>query len=114
MKKNIVFAMLVSAGTFLLQHPVPMVQAEEMEPVHTITLPTIPAELKEGTGKDKVLTLCGICHSPDYIPMQPPLPAKTWDSEVHKMIKVFGAPITEEDAKIISSYLAAQYGTDEK
>ena len=50
-----------------------MVQAEETESVHSITLPTIPVELKEGAGKDKVMTLCGICHSPDYIPMQPPL-----------------------------------------
>jgi cytochrome c553 len=114
MKKNIVFAMLVSAGVFLLQHHVPMAQAEEMEYVHSITLPTIPAELKEGAGKDKVMTLCAICHSPDYIPMQPRLSAKTWDGEVHKMIKVFGAPISDEDAKTISSYLAAQYGAEEK
>jgi len=106
--------MMVSAAAFLVQHQVPMAQAEEMEFVHSITLPTAPAELKEGAGKDKVMTLCSICHSPDYIPMQPPLSAKIWDSEVHKMIKVFGAPIAEEDAKIISSYLAAQYGTDEK
>ncbi|MDD3814096.1 MAG: cytochrome c [Desulfocapsaceae bacterium] len=114
MKKNIVFAMLVSAGVLLLQYQVPIVQAEETGPVHSITLPTIPAELKEGPGKDKVMTLCAICHSPDYIPMQPPLPAKTWDHEVHKMIKTFGAPISDEDAKIISSYLAAQYGADKK
>jgi hypothetical protein len=114
MKKNIVFAILVSAGVFLIQHLVPSVQAEETGPVHSITLPVIPAELKEGTGKDKAMVFCGICHTPDYIPMQPRLPAKTWDAEVHKMIKVFGAPISDEDAKIIISYLAAQYGTDEK
>ena len=114
MKKNILCAILAAAGAFLLQHQVPMAQAEETGPVHSITLPTIPAELKEGPGKDKVMTLCGICHSPDYIPMQPPLPAKTWDSEVQKMIKAFGAPISEEDAKIISTYLATQYGVDEK
>lgn len=114
MKKNIVCAMLVSAAVFLVSHHTPIAQAEEMEPVHSITLPTIPAELKEGVGKDKVMTLCGICHSLDYIPMQPPLPAKTWDSEVQKMIKTFGAPISEEDAAIISSYLAAHYSPDKK
>jgi cytochrome c553 len=111
MKKIIVFAMLVSAAAFLIQHHVPMAQAEEMGPTHSITLPTIPPHLKDGAGKDKVMTLCAICHTPDYIPMQPRLPAKTWESEVHKMIKVFGAPISEGDAKTISSYLAAQYGT---
>lgn len=114
MKKIIVFATLAAAAAFLVQHHVPMAQAEETGTVHSITLPTIPPHLKEGAGKDKVMTLCGICHTPDYIPMQPRLPAKTWEGEVHKMIKVFGAPINEEDAKTISSYLAAQYGTGEK
>jgi mono/diheme cytochrome c family protein len=114
MKKIIVFAMLVSAVAFLGQYSAPMAQAEDMDAVHSITLPTIPAELKEGVGKEKGMTLCAICHSPDYIPMQPRLPAKTWDGIVNKMIKVFGAPINEEDAKTISSYLAAQYGPGEK
>lgn len=114
MKKIIVFVMLISATVFLVQHHAPLAQAEETGSVHSITLPTIPPELKEGAGKDKVMIFCAICHSPDYIPMQPRLSAKTWDNEVHKMIKVFGAPINEEDAKTISSYLAAQYGTGEK
>ncbi len=114
MKKIIALALVVAASTFLAQHHAPMAQAEEMGSVHSITLPTIPAELKEGAGKDKVMTLCAICHTPDYIPMQPRLPARTWDAIVHKMIKVFGAPVSEEDAKAISSYLAAQYGTGEK
>lgn len=111
MKKFIVFAMLVSAAAFLMHSHAPTAQAEETAAVHSITLPTIPPTLKEGAGKDKVMTLCAICHSPDYIPMQPPLPAKTWDAIVQKMIKVFGAPVNEEDAKTISSYLAAQYGS---
>lgn len=114
MKKIIVFAILVVAGALLGQYSAPMAQAEDMGSVHSITLPTIPSELKEGAGKDKVMIFCAICHSPDYIPMQPLLPAKNWDGIVTKMIKVFGAPISEEDAKTISSYLAAQYGTDKK
>ncbi len=114
MKKIIVFAMLTAAVAFFVQHPAPVSQAEEMATVHTITLPTIPPDLKEGAGKDKVMVFCAICHSVDYISMQPHLPAKNWDALVQKMIKVFGAPISEEDAKTISSYLAAQYGTDKK
>jgi hypothetical protein len=43
--------------------------------------------------------------------MQPALPGATWSSEVNKMIKVMGAPINEEDAKIITEYLSAEYGT---
>jgi len=114
MKKIIVFVMLVAAVAFLVQHHAPIVQAEEMGAVHTITLPTIPPDLKEGAGKDKTMVFCAICHSVDYISMQPHLPAKNWDALVQKMIKVFGAPISEEDAKTISSYLAAQYGADTK
>jgi len=114
MKKIIIFAMLVAAAAFLIQRPAPIAQAEETGTVHTITLPTIPPDLKEGAGKDRTLIFCAICHSVDYISMQPHLPAKNWDALVQKMIKVFGAPITEEDAKTISSYLAAQYGAETK
>jgi cytochrome c5 len=54
--------------------------------------------------------VCGICHSTDYIVMQPRGDAKQWDAVVTKMIKVFGAPINEADAKAIVEYLTAVYG----
>ncbi len=80
-------------------------------PEHSITLPTVRTELKAGPGKDKTETLCAICHSVDYITMQPHFPRAVWTAEVNKMIHVMGAPIREEDAKIIIDYLAMQYGT---
>ncbi len=79
--------------------------------VHYIELPVIQTELKSGPGLDKVSTLCNICHSVDYITMQPLFPRATWTAEVNKMIKVMGAPINEEDAKTIINYLATEYGT---
>ncbi len=79
--------------------------------VHSIQLPNIPVELKAGPGQDKVSTLCNICHSVDYITMQPAFSRATWTAEVNKMIKVMGAPINEEDAKTIIDYLATYYGT---
>jgi len=36
--------------------------------------------------------------------------AKQWDGVVTKMIKVFGAPVSDQDAKTIVEYLATQYG----
>ena len=33
-------------------------------------------------------------------------------AEVAKMIKVFGAPISEADARAIADYLKANYGSD--
>ena len=68
--------------------------------------------LKSAPGLDKVVANCSGCHSLDYIPMNSPFPsAALWDAEVTKMIKAFGAPISDADAKDIAAYLAANYGT---
>ncbi len=79
--------------------------------VKEITLPTITIELASGTGKDKTEVLCNICHSLDYITTQPKVSRAQWTATVNKMIKVMGAPISDNDAKVIEDYLAAQYGT---
>ena len=69
-------------------------------------------DLKKAPGLDKVEGNCGACHSLDYIQMNSPFPSATlWDAEVNKMIKVFGAPIDEADAKAIKEYLAKNYGS---
>jgi len=68
-------------------------------------------DLKKGPGLDKVEGNCGACHSLDYIPMNSPYPTGAmWDAEVTKMIKAYGAPITDADAKAIKEYLAKNYG----
>ena len=70
-----------------------------------------PVVLKEAPGRDVVETNCGGCHSLDYIQMNAPFAdAKLWTAEVTKMIKAFGAPISETDGKAIVAYLAANYG----
>jgi hypothetical protein len=78
--------------------------------VHSITLPDIRIELKEGPGRVKTETYCNICHSVDYITMQPKFPRTQWTATVNKMIKAFGAPIPQEDAETIITYLSASYG----
>ena len=72
------------------------------------------AQLKPGPGRDAVKNKCGICHSTDYIVRQPRLDAKQWESEVKKMKAVFGAPVSEVDAKEILDYLVRNYGSDSK
>ena len=68
-------------------------------------------KLKPGAGLDKVEGNCQACHSLAYIPMNSPyLNAAAWDAEVTKMIKAFGAPIEEADAKAIADYLKKNYG----
>jgi mono/diheme cytochrome c family protein len=72
--------------------------------------PTI--DLKPAPGLDKVEGNCGACHSLVYIQMNSPfLSAAGWNAEVTKMIKAFGAPINDADAKAIADYLAKNYGT---
>jgi sulfite dehydrogenase (cytochrome) subunit B len=79
------------------------------EPV-TYDLPEEAAVLKPGPGLETAQSNCVACHSADYIAMQPPKKGKAfWDAEVTKMIKTYGAPITEADARIIADYLAQTY-----
>ena len=81
-----------------------------------IALPAVaqekPVELKKAPGLDKVEGNCSGCHSLDYIVMNSPFPnAALWDAEVTKMIKAFGAPISDADAKAIADYLKQNYGS---
>ncbi len=92
--------------------PVSAVLAKENSRGKSIDLPgdNAMAELKPGPGVDTVRTNCMPCHSTDYIVRQPPSDAKRWEGEVKKMVTVFGAPISEADAKAIVEYLASAYG----
>ena len=68
-------------------------------------------KLKPGNGLDKVEANCQACHTLAYIPMNSPfLKPAGWDAEVTKMIKAYGAPIDDADAKAIADYLKANYG----
>ena len=67
--------------------------------------------IKLKPGGSVVENNCTTCHSPDYIQMNSPfLDEKGWTAEVTKMVKVFGADISEADEKAIIAYLTANYG----
>lgn len=78
----------------------------------TIALPSDNemATLQPGPGLEVARANCLICHSTDYIVLQPRGDAKQWQAVVTKMIKVFGAPIRPQDEKTIVEYLSAAYG----
>jgi hypothetical protein len=76
--------------------------------------PSFTSELAEGEGKLEVQSFCFTCHSTRYITMQPPLPGATWEAEVNKMMKVYGAPIPEAAAKKITAYLQAHYAPENR
>lgn len=81
------------------------VDAEYASGAYALVTPVLPP----GEGQAETNGYCSVCHSTRYITMQPPLPAATWEAEVNKMIKTFGAPIPEASAKKITSYLQTHY-----
>jgi hypothetical protein len=71
--------------------------------------PAFQMQLADGPGRGETQISCSSCHTPRYILMQPPLPAATWDAEVRKMIKTYGAQISDADTQKITQYLQAHY-----
>jgi mono/diheme cytochrome c family protein len=71
--------------------------------------PLYPPELEAGDGKAETEGYCSVCHSARYITMQPPMPAATWEAEVTKMKKTFGATIPDEATAKIIGYLQTHY-----
>ncbi|MBP8925698.1 MAG: c-type cytochrome [Pseudomonadales bacterium] len=58
---------------------------------------------------------CGICHSADYISYQAPgLNQAQWTAEMLKMQHSYGAPINEDEIRLIGAYLAVSYGNASK
>jgi hypothetical protein len=71
-------------------------------------------QLKDGVGRDLTMARCVICHSIDYITMVAPLMDRAgWEKSVRKMIDVFGAPVSEQEASTIVDYLGEHYAAAE-
>ena len=81
---------------------------------HVSAYPVPPADLTPGEGLQDVQIYCNTCHSPRYITMQPPLPAATWEAEVNKMNKTFGAAIPEDNSQKIILYLQTHYTVENR
>jgi mono/diheme cytochrome c family protein len=83
--------------------------------VFTFAVPALADEdsikLKPGKGAEVVEQNCATCHSLDYVQMNSVfLYQKGWQAEVTKMVKAFGAPVTEQEQAKIVAYLVAMYG----
>ena len=79
----------------------------------SITLPPETAKLRPSTlpGYHIAVQKCATCHSADYVNYQPPgMTLKQWTAEMGKMQHVYGAPITDDDVKLVGAYLAVAYG----
>jgi mono/diheme cytochrome c family protein len=77
-----------------------------------IALPPETAALKETSesGYELAANNCTVCHSVDYIAMQPRAQGKAfWAAEVTKMVNVYGATVPETERPAIIDYLARNY-----
>ncbi len=71
----------------------------------SVDLPSSDRAFPPGPGVEAAEANCAACHSVGMILNQPSLTHATWETEVHKMIAVYKAPVSEEDAKTIVAYL---------
>src|SRR5215471_4103780 len=75
-----------------------------------IQLPLETKTFKQGAGAELANGQCLICHSVEYVTMQPPMPRAFWKSAVVKMQQKSGAPITDAQIDPLTDYLTRNYG----
>lgn len=89
----------------------------QVQPAPAITstnveLPPGDALFPGGSSADAINRNCLTCHSADMVLNQPALSRSDWDSEVHKMIKAYKAPIDEGDVPAIVDYMVSTKGAN--
>ena len=75
-----------------------------------IQLPPETGAFKQDAGAEIANGQCLICHSVEYVTMQPPMPRAFWKGSVQKMQQKYGAPIPEEQVEPVVDYLVRNYG----
>jgi len=71
--------------------------------------PPAQVKLPDGQGKELVEGACALCHGLDRVAATK-RPAHQWDAIVSRMI-FFGAPLSADQAKTVSSYVVANFGS---
>lgn len=79
-----------------------------------IVLPPETGTFKSSPGVDMANAQCLVCHSVEYVQMQPPKPLDFWTAEVKKMRDKYGAQFPVEDVPGLADYLARTYGAATK
>ena len=77
-----------------------------------IELPPETAAFKPGPGSEVAVGRCLVCHSADYVAIQPPLPKAFWKAGVLKMRDKYGADVPDAEVDPLVEYLASAYGTE--
>ena len=111
MKRLFLFLPIASLALFIAADDPQPVPAKVDGTVHSINVPYGSFELPAGPNVDVYLDSCVSCHTSRYVSNQPNFPRKTWEAEVAKMVKMYGAPIDEEKQKLIVDYLMTVRGS---
>jgi len=98
--KKIMFRILILAGLMLAGRAMAL----------DIKLPLETTTFKQDAGADMANGQCLICHSIEYVTMQPPMPRAFWKSAVQKMQQKYGAPISDAQVDPLTDYLTRNYG----
>jgi hypothetical protein len=70
--------------------------------------------MKEAPETMTLVANCSGCHSLDYVQMNSKFMKRaTWEAEVHKMVAVMGAPVSDADQAALVEYLTREYGVAE-
>jgi cytochrome c551/c552 len=75
-----------------------------------IQLPPETGAFKQDSGAEIANGQCLICHSVEYVTMQPPMARAFWKGSVQKMQQKYGAPIPDAQVEPLVDYLTKNYG----
>ncbi len=75
-----------------------------------IQLPPEVNAFKQDVGAELANAQCLICHSVEYVSLQPPMTRAFWKSSVQKMQQKYGAAIADEQVEPLADYLTRNYG----
>jgi len=76
----------------------------------TIHLPPEVNSFKQDAGAEIANAQCLICHSVEYVTIQPKMQRAFWKAGVQKMQQKYGAPITDAQIDPVVDYLVRNYG----
>lgn len=95
-------------GVLLVSVEIGIFAGEVSNSNRSITFPTDPFSFQPGQGREIANSYCVICHSADYIYMQPPHSQGKWTAIIKKMKHTFGCPIPDDSIATLASYLTNQ------
>ena len=75
-------------------------------------LPPENVKIEKAPGAELVMAQCALCHSLDYISIQPRLDRAAWMAAIMKMKDRYGAPILDQSTNAMVEYLVKNYGVE--